>query len=143
MQLDTGRVLGEDPTLDRPDATGVGMRDQGFEEGAADALTAQASVHVHAVFQDPRVCAAIRDLRRRNPADHLAMAGGNESILGRMRRRPALERRDLRLERGVTGGDPIGVNGADRRPVLVAERADHEVGRHGVGSRVHGVHSTH
>jgi hypothetical protein len=74
MELDAGDVLGEDPTLDRPDAVRVGVRDEGFEQQAADPLATQAGVHVDAVFQDARMGAAIGGGSGGHPANDVPVA---------------------------------------------------------------------
>src|SRR5450631_3741400 len=94
-------VLREDPALDRPDAGGIRMRDQGFEQAATDASAAHTRVDIHAVLEHARVCAAIRHRCGGHPADDVPIAHRDETMLGRMGDRPQLKRGHLGLEGGV------------------------------------------
>src|ERR1039458_7157337 len=130
-------VLGEDPALDRPDAGGIRMRDQGFEQAATDASAAHTRVDIHAVLEHARVDAALRHGGGGHPADDDPVAPRDETVLGRMGDRPALKRRHLGLEGGVAGCDSLGVDGVNRRPVVVAKRPDLDTGGGRLVIKVH------
>ncbi len=92
--------------------------DEGFEQPASHARPACALSDVHAGLDHAAVHAALGHRRGRRPADDGVAAPGHEPMLRKVTGAPRVEGGHLLFEGGVARRDALGVDGADRRPVV-------------------------
>lgn len=127
VQPKAGRVLREDPGLDRPYARRLGGLREPLEQGEPDAAALQRRVDVDAVLDDTGVDAAVRHSDDCNPAGDLVVDERNEPVLGGMAAIPVVPLGSRGFERGVPGVDPCLVDAPDGLPVVGRHRHDANV----------------
>jgi hypothetical protein len=119
VQLDAHLVLGEDPCLQRPDAVLLGSIDQGAQQLSSNAAAACACGDVDAHLGNSSVNAPARNGAERGPADDSAFEPRHQPARPQMASVPILPFGRRLFERSVTGRDPLQVNLAHRRPILL------------------------
>lgn len=116
--LDAGNIFRKNSRLEGPDAVLLGGCDQSGKQLGTYFLAAGALGNVDADLSDTAVNAS---------AGNRAERGPSESFLSRARYQPAgLQMRSVpfsplgegRFKCGIAGGNPLGINLADRKPVI-------------------------
>ena len=93
VQRDAGLVLGEDPSLQGPEARLLGDVDEAVQQFPADAAAKMRAVDVDRHRADPAVDTARGDRAEGCPADHLAACARGHGREARPRRRPLIPAR--------------------------------------------------
>src|SRR5690606_22397755 len=130
VQRTRAGVLGEERTLQRPDAGGFRIDDQLLEQRAADTASARSSRHVDRQLGDPGVDRARRHGRQCGPTERVpGVIGrdGDAASHGEPPRRPRLPvPRSSGLEGGLAGSYAFEVDGPYRVPVRLEHRPDQD-----------------
>ena len=125
MERDARDVLGEDPSLQRPDSVRLSPRCECGQQRTADARAARRLGDVDADLGNAAVRTAVRHRGERGPSDDASVVvDRDQPVTGEVAGVERLPGGTASLERGDAGGQARVVDPGDRRPVVVPHLLD-------------------